>query len=157
MREQSTPEHEWLHKLIGEWTAEVECSMGPDQPPMHQKGRETVRSLGGLWTIGHGVMEGPEVGESVMTLGFDPRKGQFVGTFTASMMTYLWLYQGSLDADRRILTLDTQGPSFTGDGLLSPYQDIIEFVTNDHRTLKSRYQLPSGEWVHFMTAHYRRV
>lgn len=157
MREQPTPEHEWLHKLVGEWTSEIECSMGPDQPPMQQKGREVVRSLGGLWTIGEGTLDGSEAGESIMTLGYDPRQGQFVGTFVASMMTHLWPYRGSLDESRRILTLDSEGPSFTGDGTMARYQDMIEFLTDDHRTLKSRYQLPSGEWVHFMTAHYRRV
>ena len=43
-------EHQWLHKLVGKWTFEGECSMGPDQPPMKNTGKETVRSLGGLWT-----------------------------------------------------------------------------------------------------------
>jgi hypothetical protein len=112
MHEQPTPEHEWLHKLVGEWTSEIECSMGPDQPPMQQKGREVVRSLGGLWTIGQGTMDGSEVGESIMTLGYDPRQGQFIGTFVALMMTHLWPYRGSLDESRRVLTLDSEGPQF---------------------------------------------
>ena len=47
-------EHQWLHKLVGEWTCESECSMGQDQPPMKNTGQETVRSLGGLWTVGEG-------------------------------------------------------------------------------------------------------
>jgi hypothetical protein len=39
-------EHEWLHKLVGEWSFEGECGMGPDQPPMKSTGTETVRSAG---------------------------------------------------------------------------------------------------------------
>ena len=37
-----------------DWTAEMNCSMGPDQPPSSSKGTESVRSLGGLWTLGEG-------------------------------------------------------------------------------------------------------
>jgi len=53
------PEHQWLQQLVGEWTFETECSMGPDQPPIKNAGRETVRSLGGFWTIGNGNSEDP--------------------------------------------------------------------------------------------------
>ena len=49
-------EHQWLQQLVGKWTSETECSMGPDQPAMKTNGKETVRSLGGLWTIGEGEM-----------------------------------------------------------------------------------------------------
>jgi hypothetical protein len=67
-------EHLWLHQLIGEWTFESECLMGPDQPPMKTTGSEVVRSLGKLWTIGEGTSDSPDGGpwNSVMTLGFNP-------------------------------------------------------------------------------------
>jgi len=132
--------------------------MGPDQPPMKNKGRETVRSLGGLWTIGEGSGEAPGGGtcDSVMTLGFDPQTKRFVGTFIASMMTYLWPYNGTLDAAGKVLTLDSEGPSFAGDGAMAMYQDIIEFHSDNHRTLSSQFLGPDGQWVPFMKAHYRR-
>jgi hypothetical protein len=151
-------EHEWLHKLIGDWTSEMECSMGPDQPPMKSTGTESVRSLGGLWTIGEGAGDAPDGTpvKSIMTLGYDPQKQRFVGTFVASVMTHLWSYEGTLDASGKVLTLDTEGPSFTGDGSLAKYQDIIEFVSDDHRILRSRTPGPDGTWIEFMTAHYRR-
>lgn len=158
MHEQPTAEHQWLQKLVGNWTCESECSMGPDQPPMKTSGTETVRSLGGLWTIGEGVMgTGEEAGSSVMILGFNPRTKRFVGSFVASMMTHLWPYDGALDESGRTLVLDSEGPSFTGDGSTAKYQDVIEFIDDDHRTLSSRVLLPDGTWQHFMTAHYRRV
>ena len=154
-------EHHWLHRLIGEWTAEMRCNMGPDQPPMVSTGREIVRSLGGLWTIGEGTGEVPGSGGamsySIMTLGYDPASKQFVGSFIASVMTHLWVYHGTLDATSRVLTLDTEGPGFTGEGPLVKYQDIIEFVTDDHRTLSSQTLGPDGKWVRFMEAHYHRV
>lgn len=156
-------EHQWLQRLVGQWTFESECSMGPDQPPMKSSGRETVRSLGGLWTIGEssnempGEMSGGGLCDSVMTLGFDPQTKRFVGTFIASMMTHLWPYNGTLDAAGRALTLDSEGPSFAGDGTMAKYQDIIEFHSDDHRTLSSQFLGSDGEWVPFMKAHYRRT
>ncbi|MES2790544.1 MAG: DUF1579 domain-containing protein [Planctomycetota bacterium] len=151
-------EHLWLHQLVGEWSIESECIMGPDQPPMKTTGREVVRPLGKLWTIGEGSGNTPEGGscDSIMTLGYDPQAKRFVGSFIASAMTHLWPYVGSLDETEKILTLDSEGPSFAGDGTMAKYQDIIEFVTKDHRTLTARVQSADGSWQQFMTAHYRR-
>jgi len=151
-------EHQWLQRLVGEWAVEGECSMGPDQPLMKNTGQENVRSLGGLWTIGEGSNDVPEDGncDSIMTLGFDPQTKRFVGTFITSMMTHLWPYNGTLDATGKVLTLDSEGPSFAGDGTMAKYQDIIEFLSDNHRTLSSQFLGPDGQWVPFMKAHYRR-
>jgi hypothetical protein len=72
-------------------------------------------------------------------------------------MTHLWIYNGSLDATGRILTLDAEGPSFAGDGAMAKYQDIIEFENDDLRTLSSQILGPDGQWFRFMTACYRRT
>jgi hypothetical protein len=155
---QPQKEHQWLQRLVGEWYVEGECIMGPDQTPSKSTGSESVRSIGGLWTMGEGKGETPEGGSmtSIMTLGFDPQKNRFVGTFIASVMTYLWVYHGTLDAAGTVLTLDTEGPDFSGGSNLVKYQDIIEFVDNDYRVLRSQLLGPDGKWNHFMTAHYRR-
>ena len=152
-------EHLWLQRLVGKWTFEADCQMGPDQPPMKSTGKETVRSLGGLWTVGEGEGEMPGGGmcQSIMTLGFDPRTKRFVGTFIASVMTHLWPYSGTLDAAEKVLTLDSEGPSFAGDDSMSKYQDIIEFISDDHRILSSQFLGPNGAWVPFMKSHYRRT
>jgi Protein of unknown function (DUF1579) len=150
-------QHQWLDRLIGEWTYESECSMGPDQPPLKSKGTEMVRSLGGVWIVAEGEGEMPDgnLGKTIMTLGFDPKKDRFVGTFICSVMTYLWPYNGSLNTEGKILTLDSEGPNFSN-GAISPYQDIIELVSNDHKILKSQILMDDGTWNHFMTAYYHR-
>ena len=150
-------EHQWLQRLVGEWTFEGECSMGPDQPPIKSTGSEVVRSFGGLWTIGEGQgeMAGDSSFQSIMTLGYDPQTKRFVGTFIVSVGTHLWVYNGSLDAAEKVLTLDAEGPKFTGEGM-AKYQDIIEFVSDDHRTLSSQVLGDDGQWHPFMQAHYRR-
>jgi hypothetical protein len=152
-------EHHWLDKLVGEWTSEMNCSMGPDQPPMTSTGTDSVRTLGGLWVMceGRGKMPDGGAATTIMTLGYDPAKKRYVGTFIGSMMTHMWLYEGSVDASGKVLTLDTVGPSFAGDGKMAQYQDIIEFKSDDHRTLSSQVLGEDGKWNHFMTAHYRRT
>ncbi len=152
------PEHQWLSRLVGEWVGDLECSMGPDQPPMKNQVVETVSSVGGLWTLGVGEGDGPDGSKmtSYMTLGYDPQKQRFVGTFIASCMTNLWIYNGTLDAEKKLLTLDTEGPNFSGEPGLVAYQDLIEFIDDDHRTLSSQTKGPDGTWVKFMTGHYYR-
>ena len=159
MQAQPQEQHRWLQKLVGNWTMEGEAIMGPDQPAIKSKGTEKVRSLGALWTLGEGEGEMPDGGQAhmLMTLGYDPRTRRFVGTWVGSMMTHLWVYDGSLDATGRILTLNAEGPSFVSDGKMAQYQDIIEFVDDDHRILRSQSLGDDGKWNQFMTAHYHRV
>ena len=66
---QPQKEHQWLQKLVGEWTYEHECSMGPDQPSSKAQGIERVRSIGGLWTVGEGQgeMPGGQTATTIMT------------------------------------------------------------------------------------------
>jgi Protein of unknown function (DUF1579) len=154
-----TPEHEWLLQLLGDWEFETECMMGPDQPPMNSAGKQTTRSLGSLWTLGEMESVGPD-GQpmrSVITLGFDSAKQCFVGTFVASCMTHLWPYDGQLDAPRKVLTLDSEGPSFADDGTMAKYQDIVEIIDKDQYLLSSLFQSPDGSWTQFMSAKYTRV
>jgi len=152
----STEQHRWLHKLVGDWTFESVCNVGPDKPPMVSQGRESVRTLGELWAICE--MTGENDGKtwnSVMTLGCDPGRGIFIGTFVASVMPHLWLYHGSLDEAKSTLSLAAEGPSMTGTGNAN-YQDEIAFQSDDERTLTSFIEMAPGHWVEFMKQTYRR-
>jgi hypothetical protein len=157
MKVEPHPEHRWLEQFVGEWTYEHECAPGPDQPHSKLTGVETVRTLGGVWILCEGQGEMPDgcgAGLTVMTLGYDPARKRFVGSFIGSMMTFQWLYDGTLNGN--VLTLDSEGPSFAGDGTMAKYQDIIEILSPDHRILRSQTLGGDGKWQPFMTAHYRR-
>jgi hypothetical protein len=151
-------EHEWLHRLVGEWSFEIEPAASAGGPPDKAKGREVVRSLGGLWIVGEGEGEMPGGGpaRTIITLGYDPQTKRFSGTWIGSMMTHLWIYDGGLDSAGRVLTLDSQGPSMAGDGSSANYQDIIELQSDDHRILRARVLDKEGRWQPLMTVHYRR-
>ena len=156
MHTEPQKQHQWLDQFIGEWISEIEYSMDSDQPPSKTHGTEVVRSLGGLWIIAEGVGEMPDAsGKTMMTLGFDPQSDRFVGTFIGTMMSHLWIYNGFLDAKEKVLTLNTEGPNFT-ESAMTKYKDIIEFVSNDHRIMTSQILGDDGNWLQFMTAHYRR-
>lgn len=159
MHAEPTKEHQWLQQLVGSWTYEGSCVMGPDKPPGKTRGRETVRSLGGLWVVVEGSSEMPDGGsfEMVMQIGFDPAVGRYKGTWIGSPMPMLWLYDGDVDATGRVLTLGARGPSMAGDGSMANYQDIIEIVGSDSRRFRSRVQKPDGTWHEFITADYRRA
>ena len=151
-------EHTWLQELVGEWTFESECVGEPGKPTEKFRGTESVKPLGKLWIVGEGQGEMPGGGSALMmlTLGFDPQRNRFVGTWQGSMMTHLWVYGGELDTDGRVLILNAEGPSFSGDGTTAKYQDVVEVKSPDHRILTSRMQNSDGTWTQFMTAHYRR-
>ena len=153
-----TKEHAWLKQLIGNWTYAGECNVGPDQPTMKSSGTETVRPLGDLWIVaeGSGEMPGGGAARTMMTLGYDATGKIYRGTWIGTMMPHLWVYEGRMDADKRILTLAADGPSMSGDGTMQRYEDIIEIVDEDHRIMRGRVLGSDGKWTHFMQTHYRR-
>lgn len=157
MQTEPRKEHKWLDRLIGDWTFEAECVMGPDQPAMKMTGSETVRSLGGLWVIAEGRGEMPDgnEGNTILTIGFDTRRNSYVGSWVGSMMDTLWHYDGSMDSAEKVLTLEAEGPMMQGDGK-AKYRDVIEVIDDNHRKMASYLQGEDGAWTLFMTAHYTR-
>ncbi|MBE9159553.1 DUF1579 domain-containing protein [Nodosilinea sp. LEGE 06152] len=155
--EQPTKEHQWLQQLVGEWTHEIEGITEPDRPLEKSTGTESVKSLGDLWVVaeGQGEMCGT-MATTIMTLGYNPQKQRFVGTWVGSIMPHLWVYDGELDAAERVLTLHSEGPAMNGEAEMSQYKDVIEFKHPDHRVLTSFYLTSDGEWQQFMTANYHR-
>ena len=158
MQAEPRPEHRWLQRLAGEWTYEGESAGEGGGPPSRHTGTERVRALGGVWMVCEMRGDAPVAdAESIMTLGYDPDAGRFVGTFVSSMMTYLWRYEGRLDADGTTLTLDAEGPSLTEEGKTGRYRDVIRLDGDDRRTFTSTFLADDGRWREFMTMHYRRI
>lgn len=159
MEVEAQQEHKWLHKLAGEWKATGSACMSPDQPEQSWEGTETVRLLGDVWTIAesHGDAPGGGTARTMMTLGYDPQKQRFVGTFVGSMMTNMWIYEGELDSAGKVLTLNTEGPSLAGEGKLAKYKDVIELINDNERVMTSESLGEDGQWIKFMTMKYTRA
>jgi len=174
MQQDPTAEHEWLKQLVGEWEFESEAREGPDTEPVRMSGAESVRMLGDLWVVGEmrGEMSGGGLCVALMTIGFDPARGgrgtergtgrgegrgKFVGAWVGSPMTHMFVYEGELDAARKVLTLDTTGPSFTDPSQEARYQDIVELPGDGTRILRSQFRDADGKWHEFMRGLFRRV
>lgn len=152
-------EHTWLQQFVGKWRYDTEVQMAAGEPPLKCTGTETVRSLGSLWIVAESEGEMPGGGAATMqlTLGFDPQKRKYVGTWVGSMMTHLWLYEGELGADGITLTLDTEGPDMVEEGKIARYRDVIQLKDSDHRTLTSHILGSDGTWQAVMTSSYGRI
>ena len=63
-------EHQWLQQFVGEWTTDAEVIMEPGKPPTKCEGTESVRTVGGMWTISE--IKSTPAGQpmvGIMTLG----------------------------------------------------------------------------------------
>lgn len=159
MKTEPQKEHLWLHRLVGDWTYEIEACMKPGEPPQKLKGSETVRSVGGIWIVceGQGEMPGGGMATTILTVGFDPAAKKFVGSWIGSMMTYLWHYEGTLDAAERVLTLNCEGPIFDGTGGTTKYKDVHTIISDNERTLAGNFLDREGNWNEMMTCTFRRA
>ncbi len=154
-----TPDHEWLMQLVGDWTWTSSCIMGPDQDPIEGSGTEHVRAIGKLWTVGesHSTLPDGSPMIGIMTLGYDPTRSRFMGNWIGSPMAHLFVYDGALDASRRVLTLNNSGPSFMEPGKITRYRDILEINSPTERVLRSEAEGPDGTWTQFMSMNMLRA
>jgi hypothetical protein len=150
-----TKEHQWLEKFVGEWISDVEISCTPGEPPMKYTGTESTRMLGGYFVIAQGKGDSTEMPyASVMTLGYDPEKQKYIGTWVDTMTSHLWKLEGTVNAAGTALTLDTEKPC--GPGAVMKFKEATEFKSADHRIFTSSMQQDGGEWRIGVTIHYHR-
>lgn len=150
-------QHEWLQQLVGEWTATSEMTMATGAEPMRMEFTESVRSIGGLWILAEGSASiGGSPMTTLMTLGYDPAKKKFIGTWVDTMQAHMWSYEGTLDDAKKVLTLSTTGPAFEDPTKTSKYRDAIEIKSKDHKVLTSSVENADGTWNTFQRAEYKR-
>lgn len=150
-------EHEFLTKFVGEWVTEAEGSPGPGQPPMKCKGTMSARMLGKFWMVAESKMDafGAPM-QAVQTIGYDPRKKKYIGTWVDSMMNHMWRYEGTVDAAGTTLTVEAEGPNFVAQGKATKFRDAYEFKSPDHIVATSSMLGEDGKWTTFMSGHMRR-
>ena len=127
---------------------------GPGQPPMKMKGGESARSLGGFWI--HSELKSEVSGmpiHGLLTLGYDAKKGKYVGTWVDNCGGHLWTYEGSVEG--KTLTLLSEGPLMTDPTKTGKYRETIELKSADQKLFSSAIE-QDGKWVVFMTITYTR-
>jgi hypothetical protein len=152
-----TEQHKWLDQLVGEWDTSSEVTFAPGMPPLKCEGKESVRKLGGFFTVSEqvGNFMGTEV-KGVMTLGYDAEKKKYIGTWVDSMSSHMWHYVGTVDDAGKVLTLEAEGPNPLAEGKKAKFRDVITIKDKDHKVMTSSMLGEDGKWVTFMTANYTR-
>ncbi|MGV1870510.1 DUF1579 domain-containing protein [Agrobacterium rosae] len=152
-------EHAFLERLVGEWVMISSTGYeGYDPDDAEQRFTESIKSVGGLWIVsdGRGKMPDGTPMAAIITLGFDPAKGHYVGSWIGSMMTRLWVYKGWLEPDGKTLVLEAQGPKFDGSGEIATYHDVLTLHDDNSRTFSGSVLQPDGSFKQFMSSEFRR-
>lgn len=150
-------EHAFLKQFVGEWTSEWEMIAGPDQPPMKAKGTASGRMIGDFWAVTDVKADWPTGQMSaVLTVGYNPDKKKFVGSWVDSMLNHMWIYEGDVDSAGKLFTLNADGPDMTQPGKTAKYRDSFEFKDADNFVLTSEGQDKDGKWMKLGTAKYSR-
>ncbi|MEX0936889.1 MAG: DUF1579 domain-containing protein [Pirellulales bacterium] len=151
-----TSQHQWLQQLVGQWDAEVHLFI-EGQAPVVSKGTLHVRPVGAFWTVGEHqgqFLDQPFTG--LQTLGYDPEKRKYVGTWVDSVSGYLWRHEGDLNESGSALTLSTEGPCPARPGQLSEFKEVIEVKSKDRQVFTSSIKNEEGEWTTNMKIIYHR-
>ena len=103
---QPTEHHERVMKGVGHWKGTMTMSM-PGMPESTSDCSETVTALGGLWTQSQFRTNfmGMEFQGSA-TLGYDPKKGKFVGTWIDNMNPMLTVMEGVYDKEKNAIVME---------------------------------------------------
>lgn len=159
MKADIVDEHRWLEQLAGKWSVTFDMPSGTGEQPSEGAWIDETRSLGGAWIVSEmtGVMPDGSTATNIMALGYDPAKKRYVGSFVSSVMTCLWVYEGTLDETGKVLTLDCEGPDFENTGTTAHYQDIITIKDANTRNFSSRTQNADGTWKPVMSSDYNRI
>ena len=101
-----TKHHEMVQAGVGEWTGTITMNMPGEPEPMVSPCTETVTAVGQLWTTSRFEMDfmgTPFSGSS--TLGYDPKKEKFVGTWIDSMSTSITVMEGEFDEKKNAMVM----------------------------------------------------
>ena len=150
-------QHELLKKFEGQWTTTGKAAATEGQPAVETKGSIKSRMLGKFWVVSDmsAEMSGTKF-QALQTIGYDPQKQQYTGTWVDSMMNHMWHYEGRYEESANRLILEAEGPSFDAPGKTAKYRDIYEFKSPGHIVTKSEVR-QGDKWITFMTGEAKRT
>ncbi|MCZ7640385.1 MAG: DUF1579 domain-containing protein [Verrucomicrobia bacterium] len=144
------PEHEALKRHEGEWIATVKSPEGDS------KGTMTLKmECGGLWLASDfraefGGMKFHGRGFD----GYDPMKKKYVSVWVDSMSPRPLLLEGTMDAEKKTLTMYGEGPG--PDGKPVKYKNVTRFPDADHQTFTMHVVDADGQATPMLTIEYVR-
>ena len=124
-------EHEMLLKGVGKWEGTITMMM-PGMPSEPTPASEEVTALGQFWTTSHfktSFMGMPFEGHG--QFGYDPEKGEFVGTWIDSMQPAMALMSGEYDEENNALHMRWMAPDMTGQ--MVPHRSVNVQTENSYK------------------------
>ncbi len=143
-----SPEHAILKKDVGTW--DIDITMGSGAAKAQSKGTETVRMLGSFWSISD--MKYDYMGQPVQshgTIGYDPDKKRFVGSWHESSSPNLTTMTGKWDAKTNKLTMIMKGKDPAGKN--TRFKSITTYIDENTKTFEF-FMLKEGSKTEFMKA-----
>jgi hypothetical protein len=146
-----TAEHKWLAEDAGKWKAVGKMMSGPGTwTPINGVQTNTMQK-GGLWQVqdfdggsfaGHGLA------------GYDAMKKKFVAVWVDNLMGEMDLAEGTLSADKKVLTL-----TFTNNGMGQPTVMTEVITRKDANTTLFELSMPGegGKPMKLVEITYTRM
>lgn len=152
-----TPEHEWLAKMTGTWKAKMTITM-PDGVKT-STGVETLKmGCNGLWQMCDfvedktGAMGGFQ-GHGICS--YDPDHKTFGGSWCDSMSYSPTRSEGTLSADRKVLTMNATGYCPIRKQVVN-HKQVSTFTDDRHRTFQMIQMGPEGKETETLKIEYTR-
>jgi hypothetical protein len=144
------PEHEALKQFEGKWDAKVKSDMGESTGTISYR-----MECGGLWLVSE--FEGDFGGMKFQGRGmdgYDPAKKKYVSVWVDSMSFRPVMFEGEMDAAKKILTMTGEGPG--PDGQPMKLKAVTHFRDADHMDFTMHIVGPDGGTTEMMTIEYMR-
>jgi hypothetical protein len=154
---QPTPQHELLKKDVGTWDATMRMWFTPNAEPLVSNGIENNKLLdGGLWLISH--YEGKIADTRFVgcgTVGFDPVKQKYVGTWIDNVTSSLSVMEGDYDQATNTLTMiSRRRDPHTGQSQTT--KSTLQYVDNDTRIFEFLVPDADGKYWKMLEIKYVR-
>jgi hypothetical protein len=152
-----TEQHRKLRAEVGTWDVTIKSWADPNGDPIESKGTETDRLMpGGLWLIQD--FRGEFGGASFRghgTMGYDPFKKKYVGTWVDSMSSSLMTIEGDFEADGKTLVMEGNATN-PADGGAIPVR-LTTVATGDDTRVFTMNMKMGDEYVKMMEMTYKKT
>ncbi len=134
-------EHGILKKDVGEWT--IEGKMLMPEGTQEFKAEEKVVAIGQFWTVSHYSSDILGGLKGSLTVGFDPKTKQYVGTWVDSLQPTPTRMKGTYDSKSKTMTYATTGIGLDGEPM--PGKIIVQYKSDDRHFFTMMHQDPTGQ------------
>jgi hypothetical protein len=153
-----TPSKE--HEIFKDMAGTFDCVMKFNNPMSgkeeESKGVETITVLGGFWAVFdlkfESMMGMPWHGHG--TIGYDPMKKKYVGSFVHSAAPFMSIGEGTMDAGGKTMTMTWDGIGHSGKP--EKMREVYEKIDKDNAKMTMYGPGPDGKEMLMFTTTYKR-